>query len=458
MRAFNLGAVGVVAGALLFGSVGSVSAQELFEADPIDLQFEREVRSTYIVRLSGNLPAQAVNTRANDVANRFGGRILHVYTNTINGFAIRMPSVAMAKMTRAGGLGILSVTRDQIVTIDKGKPAKPGNGGGDTTATSCDQRVPWGVTRVTGIEGDTVVNTGETTSCVVFDPGYFGAKAEPDYASDTKAGPLAPSVCVIDTGVDQDNLDLNLGASSNFTNDKSSDDLHGHGTHVAGIIGAKATDENGVVGVAPNAEIISIKVLNRRGSGSYSGVIAGVDSIAKGANKPCAIANMSLGGSVYRPLVDAVLCAAAPFGTADDELDALGCNTTAEPSGIIFTLAAGNENDYASNHSPANASTGPGDNIFTIAAMGEGNTWASFSNYGKPTVDYIQPGVAIESTFKGGDYKTWSGTSMAAPHMAGLLLRNIVNGTTIVTDGFVTRVTSDDYPIAVNSNYVVPTE
>lgn len=100
MRIFNVSAAGVVAGALLFSSVGSISAQDLFEADPIDLQFERDVRSTYIVRLANELPSQAVNNRANEVAARFGGRIRYVYTNTINGFAITMPSVAMTRMVR----------------------------------------------------------------------------------------------------------------------------------------------------------------------------------------------------------------------------------------------------------------------------------------------------------------------------------------------------------------------
>ena len=103
MRTFNLGVASVIAGVMLFGSVGSVLSQGLFEADPVGLQFERDVRSTYIVRLANSLPAQAVNNRANEVAARFGGRIRYTYTNTINGFAITMPSVAIARMTAAGG-------------------------------------------------------------------------------------------------------------------------------------------------------------------------------------------------------------------------------------------------------------------------------------------------------------------------------------------------------------------
>lgn len=150
-----MGVTSAVAGVLLIGSVGGVLSQGLFEADPVGLQFERDVRSTYIVRLTSSLLSQAVNYRANEVAARFGGRIKYVYTNTINGFAITKPSVSMARMTAAGGLDIISVTQDRIVTIDAGKaPSEsckpegtPGKGGGGEegvgdTAPSCDQTVP----------------------------------------------------------------------------------------------------------------------------------------------------------------------------------------------------------------------------------------------------------------------------------------------------------------------------
>ena len=151
------------------------------------------------------------------------------------------------------------------------------------------------------------------------------------------------------------------------------------------------------MGVAAGATVIPVKVLGSRGSGSNSGVIAGVDHVARNGNRGD-VANMSLGGGVYAPLDDAVKAAA---------------NT-----GIIFALAAGNESTDANNSSPARAN---GANIYTISAMDINDNFASFSNYGSP-VDYCAPGVAVNSTWKDGGYRSISGTSMACPHAAGVLL------------------------------------
>ena len=194
-----------------------------------------------------------------------------------------MPSVALANMVRAGGLDIVSVTRDRIVTIvgktDNPSAAAPPDGKGPNkppkddeppSQNSCDESVPVGVTRITGISID---------GCVVSDPGYKG----PNFKEIGYAAPLtrAFAVCVIDTGVDFDHEDLNVDRNHAFTafEREGVDDLSGHGTHVAGTIGAKA-NTIGVVGVAPNARIISIKVLNRRGSGSYRTVLDGLEWIA----------------------------------------------------------------------------------------------------------------------------------------------------------------------------------
>lgn len=94
-------------------------------------------------------------------------------------------------------------------------------------------------------------------------------------------------------------------------------------------------------------------------------------------------------------------------------------------------MAAGNESDNANNHSPARAN---GINLYTVSACDINDNWAYFSNYGNPPIDFCAPGVSIYSTYKGDSYTTMSGTSMAAPHVCGLLL--LTNGN-VKTDGYV---------------------
>jgi subtilisin family serine protease len=114
-------------------------------------------------------------------------------------------------------------------------------------------------------------------------------------------------------------------------------------------------------------------------------------------------------------------------GGVSDALDLAVLNASGK---VEFALAAGNEADDANNHSPARVN---GPNIYTVSAMWDGDRWVSFSNYGNPPVDYCAPGVYIYSTYKDGGYATLSGTSMAAPHVAGLLLLGRIH-----TDGYVT--------------------
>lgn len=149
--------------------------------------------------------------------------------------------------------------------------------------------------------------------------------------------------------------------------------------------------------MAAGATIVAVKVLSNSGSGSTSGVIEGVDYVAQNPGL-CDVANMSLGGGISTALDQAVVSAS---------------------QGTPFSLAAGNESDDADNHSPARAN---GPNVYTISAIDANDDFASFSNYGNPPVDYAAPGVAVKSTFKNGGYTTYNGTSMAAPHVAGILL------------------------------------
>ena len=210
---------------------------------------------------------------------------------------------------------------------------------------------------------------------------------------------------MIDTGIaPHGGLNFDGGRSRSFIRDKSPIDQKGHGTHVAGTIAALANG-NGVIGVAPGAPVVAVRVLDRRGSGSNPGVIAGADYVVANG-RAGDVANMSLGGGISTALDAAVVRAAS--------------------GGIRFALAAGNESQNANNslHGRAN-----GANVFTVSAFAVSDKWASFSNFGNPPVDYTEPGVAaIKSTWLNGGSNTISRTSMATPHLAGLLLGGAVRG------------------------------
>lgn len=221
---------------------------------------------------------------------------------------------------------------------------------------------------------------------------------------------------IIDTGIDLDHPDLtvDVAASKSFLSfpfsllEPGADDKNGHGTHVAGTVAAKQNGQ-GVVGVAFGATVVAVRVLNSAGSGNGSDVIKGIDYVAATAKAGDAV-NMSLGGGASAAEDLAVQKAAA--------------------KGLFFALAAGNDSQNASTTSPARVN---GVNIYTISAIDAADKFASFSNFGNPPVDFAAPGVSIKSTYMNGGYSTLSGTSMAAPHVCGLLL--LTNGA-LATSGF----------------------
>lgn len=321
----------------------------------------------------------AVNGKALGLLKRNGivdGQLAFVYSNSIVGFSVKIaPGQAKKLMSDQS---VKSIREDRVITLapppGKGKP-----GGDEPVEEPSAQDTPWGIERIGGA-GD---GTGKTA-------------------------------WIIDTGIDLDHPDLNVDATKGFSafdkgKDASFDDGNGHGSHVAGTVAAR-DNLIGVVGVAAGATVVPVKVLNSRGSGSYAGVIAGVDWVAANASAGD-VANMSLGGPVDQDLDDAVIAAAS--------------------GGVLFVLAAGNEGDDADKHSPARAN---GKNIYTISAMDNQDRFAYFSNYGA-AVDFCAPGVSIASTYKNGAYATLSGTSMAAPHVAGLaLLGNISSDGVVAND------------------------
>ncbi len=192
---------------------------------------------------------------------------------------------------------------------------------------------------------------------------------------------------VLDTGIDPQHPGFEGRASVGFdATGGDGIDRQGHGTHVAGTIGSAG------FGVAKEAQLVGVKVLGDNGSGSTAGIIAGMDWIAKNADGP-SVANMSLGGG------------------KDPVLDEAATGLVA--SGVFTAVAAGNESQDAANVSPASA-----EGVFTTAASTSEDGNASFSNYGAAVEGYA-PGQDIESTVPGGGTDTYSGTSMASPHVAG---------------------------------------
>jgi len=322
-----------------------------------------KIPGSYICVFNKNVSRGNSQAEANRSAQSVGARVNHVYSVALRGFAANMAPQAVDRM-RANNPNIAYCEQDQVVTV----VPMDVQGRATTTAVQPAQETPWGIARVNG--------------------GASGSFA---------------TAWVIDTGIDVTHPDLNVDTarSRSFIRDTSPVDQNGHGTHVSGTIAAK-NNTIGVVGVAPGAPVVAVRVLDRRGSGSNSGVIAGVDYVAQNG-RPGDVANMSLGGGVSTALDTAVINAAA--------------------GGVRFALAAGNESDNANNHSPARAN---GPNVYTVSAFAVGDKWASFSNYGNPPIDWAEPGVSIKSTWLSGGYNIISGTSMATPHLAGLLLTGAI--------------------------------
>ncbi len=215
-------------------------------------------------------------------------------------------------------------------------------------------------------------------------------------------GSRSIKVAVIDTGIDHLHPDLseNVDAAKGFsfvTQLPGAMDDHGHGTHCAGTIGAMANNGKGVIGVNWQVNLIPIKFLDSQGNGSLD---RAVQAIQYATQLHVNVMSNSWGGGPYtRSLYDAI--------------------EEARKNGILFVAAAGND----SNDNDANPTYPAGytiDNVISVAATDNQDQLAGFSNFGEHTVQVAAPGVKILSTLKGGGYGYLSGTSMAAPHVAGV--------------------------------------
>jgi hypothetical protein len=346
----------------------------------------------------------SVGYEARSAAAAVGGQIVHVYSHITNGFAIRVNARAIDALVESNPY-ISGCQPSLYVGLDaegsayptKGPPGGGGGGGGKPGGDPAPsgQTTDWGVDRVGG--------PYQTTN-----------------------GGYASRAYVVDTGVDLDHSDLtvNVDLSGSFLSSRgrgndSPDDYNGHGTHVAGVIGA-LNNGYGTVGVAPGAEIVSIRVLDKNGSAPDADVAAGLEYLltTQSDAQPGDVVNLSL--------------VADPGSTILD----VGVQALAE-AGLRVVMAAGNGWTSTEGVSPA---YNDGTNLYTVSAFKTGDVYSFPSNSG-PSIDYAEPGESIFSLDKNGGFTTKSGSSMAAPHLSGILL---ATGGNVVSCG-ITSIGSAPY-------------
>jgi len=246
--------------------------------------------------------------------------------------------------------------------------------------------------RVAYVEQDQIATANATQSSATWGLDRIDQRNLPlngSYVYNTTASSV--TAYIIDTGIRSDHREFGgrvVGGVTAIQDGRGSSDCNGHGTHVAGTVGGST------YGVAKGVKLFAVRVLDCAGSGSNSGVIAGVDWVTYNHRKP-AVANMSLGGGASQALDDAV--------------------RTSISAGVTYAVAAGNENQNACNVSPSRVSS-----ALTVGATTSSDSRASFSNYGS-CVDLFAPGQGITSAWYSSTSatNTISGTSMAAPHVAG---------------------------------------
>jgi aqualysin 1 len=299
---------------------------------------------------AGDLFSAASNT--SDLTRTYGGVAKNIYAHAINGFS--------AEMSEEQALELSSDPRVKFVEEDS-----------IMEATATQSNPPWGLDRT----GQRDLPLNQTYSYTTTGSGV--------------------NVYIIDTGIRRTHTQFGGRAVVGFDavgDGQNTNDCNGHGTHVSGTVGGST------YGIAKSVRLFAVRVLDCGGSGSNSGVIAGVDWVTANHISP-AVANMSLGGGVSTALDTAV--------------------NNSINSGVTYAIAAGNSNVNASNSSPARVAA-----AITVGSSTINDARSSFSNFGS-VVDIFAPGSSILSSYNTSDTATatLSGTSMATPHVAGVAAR-----------------------------------
>ncbi len=296
---------------------------------------------------------------ANELSATYGGKVDKVYRHALNGYSVEMSPKQVETLKHDAR--IRYIEEDAEVSINQTQSG-----------------ATWGLDRID--QRDRPLNSTYTYTA-------------------TGSGVNA---YIIDTGVRRTHSQFGSRAFVGYDaigDGQNSNDCNGHGTHVAGTVGGSTH------GVAKSVRLYAVRVLNCSGSGTNSGVIAGVDWVTANHVKP-AVANMSLGGGASTALDSAV----------NNSINA----------GVIYVVAAGNSNTNACNSSPARVPA-----AITVGSTTSTDARSSFSNYGS-CLDIFAPGSSITSTWHTSNTatNTISGTSMAAPHVAGVAALYLQNNTT----------------------------